>query len=285
MGITIAIISSIFMATSQILLKKSYKELNSGIAFLINSILGLIIWIPIGLIFGGSFYEVHDCLIFAIISAIISELLVFYVLDKGDLSITTILISTYPIYTLLFSYIINNEILSKSQIVFIIITIIGTIVSCVEKNIKINKVEENKAILPILISIGIGLSDSLTKNIINKTSSFSFLLAIALVQIPIALIYLLLKNKTSKEINREMKKNIKEYKYTILGGLFNILGTGCLLISFNYALVAIVSPLTILYTPFVLIYSIIILKEKINMTRLIGLAISFIGTLGIIILG
>lgn len=283
MGITIAIISSIFMAISQILLKKSYKKLNSGIAFLINSMLGLIIWIPIGLVFGGSFYDVPQCLIFAILSAIISELLVFHVLDKCDLCITTILISTYPIYTLLFSYIINNEILNKPQIIFIIITIIGTLISCIEKNIEISKLEENKAILPTLISIGIGLSDSLTKNVINKTSSFSFLIAIALVQIPIALIYLLLKNNTSKEIKKEVKKDIKEYKYTILGGLFNILGTGCLLISFNYSLAAIISPLTILYTPFVLIYSVIFLKEKINKTRLIGLLISFIGTLGIIL--
>ena len=52
-----------------------------------------------------------NCLWYAIISAILSEALVFFALSKGDLSVATVMISTYPIYTLLFSRYINNEIL------------------------------------------------------------------------------------------------------------------------------------------------------------------------------
>ena len=78
---------------------------------------------------------------------------------------------------------------------------------------------------------------------------------------------------------------MKNYKYSILGSLFNILGTGCLLISFNYALASIASPLTTMYTPMVLIYSFVFLKEKINKVNFLGIILAFLGSFGIILIG
>lgn len=78
---------------------------------------------------------------------------------------------------------------------------------------------------------------------------------------------------------------MKEYKYSIIGSLLNVLGTGCLLVSFNYGMVSIVSPLTAIYTPIVLIYSFIVLKEKMNKLNLTGIIAALIGTFGIIMLG
>lgn len=97
-GIILALLSAIFMAEMQILLKKSYKELNPSIAYLFDMIFGLIIWIPIGFIFGATWNGIIDCLIYAIISAILSEALVFYALSKGNLNVSTVLIATYPVY-------------------------------------------------------------------------------------------------------------------------------------------------------------------------------------------
>ena len=125
LGIIIAILSAVFMTGMQILLKKSYKELDPSVAFFFDMIFGLFIWIPIGFIFGATFDEVLKCLIYAVISAVLSEALVFYSLSKGNLSIATVLIATYPVYTLLLSILINNEKLLPIQILFILITIIG----------------------------------------------------------------------------------------------------------------------------------------------------------------
>lgn len=285
MGIIIAIISALFMTAMQILLKKSYKELNPSVAFFFDAIFGLLIWIPIGFIFGGKLNEIPQCLIYAVISAILSEALVFYALSKGDLSVATVLISTYPIYTLLFSYIINNEILTPLQILFILITIIGTILTCIEKDFKLKNIKKFTTLIPIITAIAIGISDTLTKKVINQTSSFSFLIAIAIVQLPVALIYLKISKQSFRKIRDEIKSDIKEYKYSVYGSLFNILGTGCLLISFNYAMASIASPLTAIYTPIVLIYSLIFLKERINKVNLLGTISAFIGAFGIILIG
>lgn len=285
MGIVIAIASAVFMTAMQILLKKSYKELNPSVAFFFDAIFGLLIWIPIGFIFGGNLNDVIRCLPYAIISAILSEALVFYALSKGDLSVASVLISTYPIYTLILSFIINKEILTSLQIVFILVTILGTILACIEKEFKLKNIKNLTTLVPIITAIAIGLSDTLTKSIINQTSSFSFLIAIAIVQLPVALIYLKISKQKFSKIITELKSDMKEYKYSIYGSLFNILGTGCLLVSFNYALASIASPLTAIYTPIVLVYSFVVFKEKINRVNLLGIIAAFIGTFGIILIG
>ena len=285
LGILIAIVSAIFMSGMYILLKRSYEELNPSVAFFFDMLFGLILWIPIGFIFGARLSEIPQVLIYAVISAILSEAFVFYALSKGNLSIATTLISTYPIYTLLFSFLINNEILNIYQLIFIILTILGIILTCIGKDIKIKSFINPLTIIPILASIAIGISDTLTKKIINDTSSFSFLVAIALVQIPVSFIYLKITKHRIKDIFKEIKIKKETYKYGIIGSLLNVIATGLLLISFNYAMASIASPLTAMYTPLVLLYAFIFLKEKISKINIVGIFLALIGTFGIFILG
>ena len=284
-GIVIALLSSLFMTGMQILLKKSYKELNPSVAYLFDMLFGLIIWVPVGFIFGATFDGIWNCLLYAIISAILSEALVFYALSKGNLSVSTVLIATYPVYTLLFSFIINNERLTLIQISLVLITVIGTILTAFDSGFKVKNLKNLSIIVPFLTAIAIGISDTLTKGIIDETSSFNFLVAIAIVQIPVAIIYLFLAKQKPKMIIEDLKKGVKEYKYSIIGSLLNVIGTGCLLVSFNYTYASIASPLTAIYTPFVLIYSFIFLKEKINKVNLVGVILALLGAFGIIMIG
>ncbi len=284
-GIIIAILSAVFMAGMQIALKKSYKELNPSIAYFFDMLFGLIIWIPIGFIFGATIDGIGKCLIYAVISAILSEALVFYALSKGNLSVATVLISTYPMYTLLFSILINKESLNSFQLILIIATIIGTVLTAFDSEFKFKNMKNLNTFIPFITAVAIGLSDTLTKGIIDKTSSFNFLVAIAIVQIPVALVYLVITKQKFKTIINELKIGVKEYKYSILGSLLNVVGTGCLLVSFNYTYASIASPLTTIYTPIVLLYSVIILKEKMSKINLIGMILALIGALGIVTIG
>ena len=204
-GIIIAILSAIFMTGMQIMLKKSYKELDPSVAFLFDTLFGLIIWIPIGFIFGATISGIFSCLMYAIISVILSEALVFYALSKGNLSVASVLISTYPMYTLLFSILINHESISYIQIVFILITIIGTILTSFDLDFRFKNMKNLSILIPIVTAIAIGISDTLTKGIIDKTSSFNFLVAIAIVQIPVALIYLLITKQKFNLIVENLK--------------------------------------------------------------------------------
>lgn len=284
-GILIALLSSLFMAGMQILLKKSYKELDPSVAYLFDMLFGLIIWIPVGFVFGATLVGIVNCLLYAVISAILSEALVFYALSKGNLSISTVLIATYPVYTLLFSFFINNETLTFMQILLVFITIIGTVLTTFDSDFKVKNLKNLSIIIPFFTAIAIGISDTLTKGIIDETSSFDFLVAIAIVQIPVAITYLFLAKQKPKMIISDLKNGVKEYKYSLLGSLLNVIGTGCLLVSFNYTYASIASPLTAIYTPFVLIYSFLFLKEKINKVNLIGIILALLGAFGIIMIG
>ena len=106
-GVIAAIYSSFFLALSQASLKKSYRELSPSVAFFFDTIFGLLIWVPLAIFFGINLVFFKEVLLYAILSAILSEALYFYALSKGQLSVTTILIGSYPIYTILFSYLIN----------------------------------------------------------------------------------------------------------------------------------------------------------------------------------
>ena len=285
LGIIIAIASALFMAGMQILLKKSYKEVDPSVAFLFDMLFGLIIWIPVGFIFGANFNDIVKCIPYAVISAILSEALVFYALSKGNLSVATVLMATYPIYTLLFSTILNGETLGLVSLLLVALTIIGTILTAIDSDFKLKNMKELTVLIPFLTAVCIGLSDTLTKGVIDKTSSFSFLVAIAMVQLPVAIIYLILAKQNIGKVIKEITQGVKEYQWSIYGSLLNVIGTGLLLISFNYAYASIASPLTATYTPLVLIYSFVVLKEKVSKVNFLGIILALVGAFGIIILG
>jgi drug/metabolite transporter (DMT)-like permease len=246
LGIIIALLSAVLVGIAMIVIRKSYKELHPSVAYLWDSLFGVLIWIPMGIIFGGNIEEAIQCIGYAIISAILSEALVFYAFSKGNLSITSILVATYPVYTIIFSFVINNELLTTWQLFAAVITILGTLFVCMEKQKeKVKKIIAiSSVIIPLITAISIGLSDTLTKGIINETSSFSFLIAIGIVQVPISIIYFKLSKQKFRETFKDLKENKKNYKYAIWGGLLNIIGTALLLISFNYTLASIASPIT-----------------------------------------
>jgi drug/metabolite transporter (DMT)-like permease len=128
LGIFLALGCAIFIALSQISLRKSYKELQPSVAFLFDAIFGLLIWVPLALTMGVSFgVSLKEAFIFASISAILSEAIVFFALSKGELAVTATVLATYPVYTVFFSRILNDEVLSAGLIFFVALAIIGSI--------------------------------------------------------------------------------------------------------------------------------------------------------------
>src|SRR4030042_4256895 len=283
-GIVAAIYSSFFLALSQASLKKSYREFAPSVAFFVNTIFGLILWIPLALLFGVNFMFFKEVLLYSIISAVLSEALYFYALSKGQLSITSILIGSYPIYTILFSFLINGEFLTPLQAAFVGITIFGTLISYLPSKLSKNELKKSGALLwPIIAAVAIGLSDSLSKRIINKTEDFTFLFALALVQIPISFIYLSLeKQNVTKEL-KVIKEKLYDYKNAIAGSLFNIIGTGLLWVAFSKTLASIASPITATSGVLVIIISLLFLDEKITFRQLLGIVCALIGIIGIAI--
>lgn len=281
-GIVAAIYSSFFLALAQVSLKKSYKEVEPSVSFFFDSLLGLLIWVPLALLLGADLANFPKVLIYAILSGILSEALYFYALSKGQLSITGIIIASYPVYTILFSFLINDEKLTLVQATFILMTIMGTLMSYLPSKLRFEELKKSGAVFwPIIAAVAVGLSDTLSKHVINQTSSFDFVLALALVQLPIALIYLKMEKQNAHIILKAARRNLQSYKFPLLGSFFNIIGTGLLWLSFNYTLASIASPITATSGAIIVLFSTIFLDEKISWKNFLGILLIFIGVLGI----
>lgn len=281
-GIIAAIYSSFFLALSITSLKKSFRELSPSVAFFFDACFGILIWIPMAFFFGVNLGVFKEVIGYAVLSAILSEALVFYAMSKGQLSITAILIGSYPIYTIIFSFLINREILNFNQILFIGITIFGTLISYLPSKLTKDELKKSGAIFwPIIAAFAIGISDTLSKKIINQTLDFTFIFALALVQIPVALGYLLIEKQNLFKELKQIKSKIYDYKNALAGSLFNIIGTGLLWIAFSKTLASIASPITATSGVLVIIISLLFLDEKITWRQFLGIILVFIGIIGI----
>lgn len=203
-------------------------------------------------------------------------------MSKGQLSITTIILGSYPIYTIILSRFINGENLTTTQAVFIAITIFGTLGTSLPTKISAAEIKKVSLIFwPVVAAIGVGLSDALSKNIINKTADFTFLFALALVQIPVALTYLRLEKVNIAPVLRDILRKSDDYKHTIFGSLFNIIGTGLLWVAFTFTMASIASPITATGCVFAVILAMLFMDEKVTRVQLFSIILVLIGVLGI----
>ena len=281
MGIIFGLLAALAQAIGFTLLKKSYEELPPSVAFLFDACFGLLIWIPFALVMGFNFSHIPLVLLFALISALLSEAFVFYVLSKGEISITGTIFSSYPIYTILFSLFINHEKLLPWHWFFVGLTILGTIVVSWPEKITKQELKKKMIILwGVAGAMAVGLSDSLSKNVIDKTSAEAFLFALAFAQVPVALVYLKLEKQKIGQF-KNIISQFKKYQYSIYGSFFSVITVLFLWLAFQDTFASIASPLTATYPGIMIVLAYFFLKERVKLKDLIGLLIVIAGVIGI----
>lgn len=285
-GIILAFLCAIFVALSQITLRKSYRELQPSVAFFFDAVFGLLIWVPLALVMGVNLgVGLREAAIFAVISAILSEAIVFFALSKGELAVTATVIATYPVYTVFFSRIINDEVLSPTLLFFVAIAITGSIYASLPDKIKRSDLKLRKEIVwPFIAAVCIGLSDTISKGYINRSEDFSLLFMIGFVQIPVALAYLRLERESVMHAIKGTIQKFSTYRYALLGGFFNIVGTGFLWLSFSYAPASVASPVTGASGALTVLLSHYVLRDRISVRKYISIVATFVGIVGIAII-
>lgn len=281
MGLLFGLLASIGQAIGYTAAKKSYDELPPSIVFFFDACFGILIWMPLALSFGVDFSQLLIISGFALLSALLSEAFVFYALSKGILSISGTIFASYPMYTIFFSFFINNERLLPLQWLFIILTIVGTILSCLPKKFIKNEFKKKLYILwPLAAAIAVGFSDSLSKNIIDKTSIQTFLFALSFAQIPVALAYLKLEKQSIAQFTNTIK-HFDKYKFAILGSLCNVLAVMFMWFAYASTLASIASPITATYPALIVVFALLFLKEKPYLLEKLGIIITLTGIIGI----
>lgn len=282
MGIIFALISATMQAVSYIFVKRGFKTLSSAEGFFFQAIWGLVIWGPLTLYLGVNIDQLAWVLVFGLLSALLSEAFVYYVLSKGEISITGTIFSTYSVYTVLFSMIINAEQLSAMQFVYIGVTIVGTLVLSLPKNYRINLRRDGMLVVwPVLGAISVGFADSLSKGVMDASSFETFLFSVALAQLPVSYAYLRLQGYRLRTTIRKVKSHFGEYKFFIIGTFVNVISVMFLWLSFSVAFASIMSPIQASYPFILVILAGIFLNEKITRLKLLGVLITVSGVIGL----
>jgi len=281
MGVFFGLASAVLFALSFTSLKRSFKEFPPSVAFFFDMVFGLLIWIPFAFFLGFDFSDVPRVLIYAFISGILSEAFVFYVLSKGEISITGTIFASYPIYTIMFAVLLLGERLEPMHWFFVFVTIIGTLIASLPKKIIKSELKKKAYVLwAIAGALAVGLSDTISKGVIDETSAAAFLFGLAIMQIPISLAYLRFEKQSLKKVIK-FTKQMDKYRYSLLGSLFNVLGLIGLWLAFEYTYASIASPLTAAYPGIMIILAYFWLKEKPRRIELVGLGLIIIGVIGI----
>ena len=148
---------------------------------------------------------------------------------------------------------------------------------------KISKKELAKKsflIWPLLGALAVGISDTLSKGIIDRTSAESFLFGLALAQIPVALGYLKYEKQVIPKA-KVIRTQWSTYKYAVLGSVMNVLTVLFLWLAFARAPASVASPITASYPGFVVLMAVLFLKEKVAKKDYLGFVLIVASVMGI----
>lgn len=280
LGIIFGLSASFCVGLSLVFIKKSYEEFPASIAFAFQTIFGILVWIPFALFIGITSKFILFTLVIALLSAILSEAFYYYIFQKADVGITGAVFSTYPLFTIAFSFLFLSERPPLILLLFALVIIIGIIILSIPDKIQ-GIAHKNKAVLWGLLGAGaVGFADTISKGVIDQTSAATFLFALAIMQVPVAIIFLRRQNETIHQFFKIFSE-IQKYKYAIVGAFLGTIAVLFLWLTFEATYASIASPLTGAYPLFTLLLAYVWLKEKLSLRDWIGCLIVIAGVLGV----
>ncbi len=289
LGVSLGLAAAFFQALSFIFLRKSLSEFPASMAFFMNAITGFIIWIPFALFTNGVVGDVVKVLPIAILSAVLSEAFVFYALAKGESIVTGVLFSTYPLFTILFAFLLLNESLSSYVWIALMLVIVGTLIvvaPSAKQRLSTGGAYWRFHLIgwPVAAAVAVGIADIAGKTSVDLTSAGTFLIALAIVEVPISLIFLKLQNQQLSDIRHFFTK-FEDYKYAFLSGLLGTLTVLALWFTFEALPASVASPITAITPIFVFILGLVFLKETVSIKNTIGLLFVTVGVICVSLMG
>ena len=282
-GIIFGLATALFQALSYIFMRRSLQDFSESMAFMMNALTGVVIWIPFATLTNGVWSDVLFVLPIALLSAILSEAFVFFATARGDTIVTGVLFSTYPIFTIFFAYLFLQERLLFLAWIALGLVIIGTLVVSSPSRRewakeKVSHWEFHLIAWPLVTAVAVSISDVAGKHIIDQTSAGTFLIALAIAEVPVGILFLRLQKQSLRQL-KTFFSHFKDHKYAFFSGLLSTLAVLMLWLAFEILPASIASPLTAVTPIFVFVLGITFLKEKVSFKNTLGLIVVTIGVL------
>lgn len=259
----------------QVVVKKGQKDLPPLFDNLLATGVTLTVVAPLMLLSGIDWGSIRLVWLYPLAAAIL-YMLYYYVLDKGKVSLTATLMSTYPAVTALLSTFILRDILSVWQIIAITMIILGTLLLDWKAFSRGIFNLSSWMAWGILGAVVIGIAEILTKIATSQTSSSTFTFLLSISYIPALVLCYQYDNKGREQLN---KFSFKKLGTSLFGVALIELG----LIPYNKAfslgnaaLVSAVSASRIVVT---VVLAWFLLKEDLNKFQFLGVSVILTGVI------
>lgn len=273
-AIFFALLAASLWGVGQVFTKKGFEETSPLFNNLLGAFITLIIVVPFALLNGANFQTAQKIFPLSLLIALLL-LCYYYILEKGYVSLTGTILSSYPLITVVLSFLFLREQPSIFQKIAIVIILLGTITIAAGESI--NAVKRLRFggwfWLAVIGAVSIGFSDFFAKVAVNNSDIYSYLLAYGISFPILAGISYIFDYK-----NRAFPKfNSKKFLPTAIGVTMLEVGLMIYYIALSKGLVSVVTPLSSIYAAITVILAWIFLKEKMNKIQLLGITFSILG--------
>lgn len=276
-AIPLALFAAVLWGVGQVFTKRGYEESTPLFNNLLAAVVTIATAVPFALLNGATF-QLSVFPLTVVIAALL--LCYYYILAKGQVSLTGTVLSSYPIITITLSFIFLQEQPSLFQKLAIVAVLLGTILIAAGEGL--SHIKEIKLgdwfWIAIAGALSIGTSDFLSKVANNKTDVYSYLLDYGIAYCIVAGISYFFdkKGRTFPAIN-----NMK-FLPTLIGVTMIEIGLFVYYLAISKGLVSLVTPISSVFAAITVVLAWIFLKERVKKLQVVGILFS---VAGIILIG
>jgi len=276
MWLIYALTAAVLWGVGQVIVKKGFKNISALFTNIYTAILGFFLFVPFALSHGVNFSLIPQIAPLTFVAAFLLPSY-YYVIGKGQLSLTGTIIGIYPLITVILSLLFLHENPSIYQKIAIGIIILGTFLVAMPN--KIQKIKLGSWLFwALTAAVMIGTADFLIKVLMNQSDLYTYVFTYAFAALLATSIIAFFDKK-----GRKLPPfNKKFYLATLIGA--GMIQTGFFIFHLAIAdgFISLVSPISGIYVAITAVLAWIFLKEKINKIQAVGIALS---ALGVVLVG
>lgn len=272
-----ALFSAVLWGVGSVLVKKGHASFTPFGDNVIATIIQIFIVVPLLFLFlGVNLDTISSAWPYALLVAVL-YMTYYYVISKGQISLTATVLSGYPLVTLILSFMFLGETLTPVQLLAVFMIIFGTVILALPLKIPKDSLAHPSKWLTWGIggAVMVGFVQFFTKIGTNYTDGNTFTLLMGIFYVPALLLCALFDKKG---------RNIKKMKWkssfiSLIGVAMIELNLIPLNLAFSTGPASLVSAVTTLNSVIMVVLAVKFLKEHITKIQYLGIALTIAGTI------
>lgn len=269
-----SLITLFLWGVGQILIKKGFSNISSLWSIAMSALVNTVVYTPFALMTGADFSISPSAFLYILVISMLN-MLFFYAIAKGQISFSGTIFATYPIVTILLSYLFLGDNPTQFQYAMIALILLGGgLLGYSTKSKNQRSMFGSWLLWAIAGAVGVGIADFLAKITIGNIGVEKYNLFF-----PFAYILGFLGFWVVDKKGRTLPKKVGVNKFSWTLGGVTLLTMGML--SFNYALeqgnVSLVATISSGYAALTVVLAHFFLREKMTFRQMLAVACILVG--------